>query len=112
MSTTQHFDYIVIGGGSGGYAAARTAREVCDKVAIIDSAKELGGLCILRGCMPSKTLIYLAEVLHLDKSPGHPGKFLRSVSRVFGSDVRSIRQIKCATLAWVAARGWRHCTGM
>ncbi len=36
-----------------------------DNVAIIDDAKEFGGLCILRGCMPSKTLIYSAEVLHL-----------------------------------------------
>src|SRR5210317_221313 len=61
----EHFDYIVIGGGSGGYAAARTAREVYDRVAIVDGAKELGGLCILKGCMPSKTLIYSAEVLHL-----------------------------------------------
>jgi pyruvate/2-oxoglutarate dehydrogenase complex dihydrolipoamide dehydrogenase (E3) component len=62
---THHFDYIVIGGGSGGYAAARTARETLDRVAIIDNAETLGGLCILRGCMPSKTLIYSAEVLHL-----------------------------------------------
>ena len=62
---TEHFDYIVIGGRSGGYAAARTARETLDRVAIVDSAKQLGGLCILRGCMPSKTLIYSAEVLHL-----------------------------------------------
>jgi len=60
-----HFDYLVIGGGSGGYAAARTAREVCAKVGIIDHSDELGGLCILRGCMPSKTLIYSSEVLHL-----------------------------------------------
>ncbi len=64
MSRT-HFDYLVIGGGSGGYAAARTAREVCEHVAIVDGAETLGGLCILRGCMPSKTLIYSAEVLHL-----------------------------------------------
>ena len=34
-------------------------------LAVVDSADELGGLCILRGCMPSKTLIYSAEVLHL-----------------------------------------------
>jgi len=59
------YDFIVIGGGSAGYAAARTAREYTDTVAIIDGAKELSGLCILRGCMPSKTLIYSAEILHL-----------------------------------------------
>lgn len=57
-------DVIIIGGGSGGYAAARTAKESVDSVAIVDNAEELGGLCILRGCMPSKTLIYSAEVLH------------------------------------------------
>ncbi len=59
------YDFIVIGGGSAGYAAARTAREFTDSVAVVDGAAELGGLCILRGCMPSKTLIYSAEVLHL-----------------------------------------------
>lgn len=58
------FDFIVIGGGSGGYAAARTALSHTGSVAVIDAAEELGGLCILRGCMPSKTLIYSAEVLH------------------------------------------------
>jgi pyruvate/2-oxoglutarate dehydrogenase complex dihydrolipoamide dehydrogenase (E3) component len=61
----QHFNFAVLGGGSAGYAAARTAREHLDRVAIIDGAPELGGLCILRGCMPSKTLLYSAEVLHL-----------------------------------------------
>ena len=62
------FDIIIIGGGSGGYAAARTARETHDNVAIVDNAGELGGLCILKGCMPSKTLIYSAEVLHSAKN--------------------------------------------
>ncbi|MFU8848539.1 MAG: dihydrolipoyl dehydrogenase family protein [Opitutales bacterium] len=65
MIKKEHYDYIVIGGGSGGYAAARTARETFQRVAIVDGGKELGGLCILKGCMPSKTLIYSAEVLHL-----------------------------------------------
>lgn len=59
------FDFLVLGGGSAGYAAARTAREFCDRVAIVDGSDPMGGLCILRGCMPSKTLIYSAEVLHL-----------------------------------------------
>ena len=44
---------------------ARTAHEMDKTVAIVDGSEELSGLCILRGCMPSKTLIYSAEVLHL-----------------------------------------------
>ncbi|MEC7627212.1 MAG: FAD-dependent oxidoreductase, partial [Verrucomicrobiota bacterium] len=65
MNVCETYDFIVIGGGSAGYAAARTANELGAKVAVVDDAEELGGLCILRGCMPSKTLIYSAEVLHL-----------------------------------------------
>src|SRR5882762_3999284 len=42
------------------------------KVAVIDGARQLGGLCILKGCMPSKTLLYAAEVLHHAK---HAGRF-------------------------------------
>jgi len=57
-------DVIVIGGGSAGYAAARTAREQGADVAIVDSGP-LGGLCILRGCMPSKTLLRSSDVLSL-----------------------------------------------
>ena len=59
------YDFVVIGGGSAGFNAARVAVAHGLKTAIIDGARELGGLCILRGCMPSKTLLYMAEVLHL-----------------------------------------------
>jgi pyruvate/2-oxoglutarate dehydrogenase complex dihydrolipoamide dehydrogenase (E3) component len=59
------YDFLVIGGGSAGFNAARVARDLGKRVAIVDCARPLGGLCILRGCMPSKTLLYMAEVLHL-----------------------------------------------
>jgi pyruvate/2-oxoglutarate dehydrogenase complex dihydrolipoamide dehydrogenase (E3) component len=59
------YDFIVIGGGSAGFNAARVAISLGKRVALIDGAKKLGGLCILRGCMPSKTLLYSTEVLHL-----------------------------------------------
>lgn len=59
------YDFVVIGGGSAGFNAARVATGLGLKTAIVDGARELGGLCILRGCMPSKTLLYMAEVLHL-----------------------------------------------
>ena len=58
------YDFICIGGGSAGFNAARVAAGLGRNVAVIDGAKQLGGLCILRGCMPSKTLLYTAEVLH------------------------------------------------
>tara|TARA_R100000027_G_scaffold26772_2_gene19428 strand:- start:4606 stop:5985 length:1380 start_codon:yes stop_codon:yes gene_type:complete len=63
----EHFDFLVLGGGSAGYNAASLARNHVDRVAIVDGSEELGGLCILRGCMPSKTLLYAADVLHLAK---------------------------------------------
>ncbi|HSH93686.1 MAG TPA: FAD-dependent oxidoreductase, partial [Roseimicrobium sp.] len=66
-ATGSHFNVVVIGGGSGGYAAARSASAAGLATAVIDGAKELGGLCILRGCMPSKALLYAAEVRHLAK---------------------------------------------
>lgn len=57
------FDFVVVGGGSAGYAAARTAAGEGLRTAVIDGSEELGGLCILRGCMPSKTLIESANRL-------------------------------------------------
>jgi pyruvate/2-oxoglutarate dehydrogenase complex dihydrolipoamide dehydrogenase (E3) component len=59
------YDFIALGGGSAGFNAARVASGLGLRTAVIDGARELGGLCILRGCMPSKTLLYMADVLHL-----------------------------------------------
>ena len=61
MNAEHEYDFAVIGGGSAGYAAARTAAGLGLKTVVIDGADELGGLCILRGCMPSKTLIGTAN---------------------------------------------------
>lgn len=61
MTTQRTHDVVVIGGGSAGYAAARTAREAGADVAIVDQGP-LGGLCILRGCMPTKTILRSAEI--------------------------------------------------
>jgi len=55
------YDFVVLGGGSAGYAAARTAVGLGLRTAVIDGAEELGGLCILRGCMPSKAVIESAN---------------------------------------------------
>jgi pyruvate/2-oxoglutarate dehydrogenase complex dihydrolipoamide dehydrogenase (E3) component len=62
------YDFLVLGGGSAGFNAARVACDLGLRTAVVDGGRELGGLCILRGCMPSKTLLYMAEVLHLAKN--------------------------------------------
>ena len=59
------FDVAIIGGGSGGYAAARTVAGAGLRTVVIEGGKEIGGLCILRGCMPTKALLYATEVKHL-----------------------------------------------
>jgi pyruvate/2-oxoglutarate dehydrogenase complex dihydrolipoamide dehydrogenase (E3) component len=70
-TTGERFDYdlAVIGGGSGGYAAARTAASEGLKTVVLEGGEEVGGLCILRGCMPTKALLYAAEVMHLASHP-------------------------------------------
>lgn len=60
---THEYDLIVVGAGSGGYAAARTARDLGARVAFADRGP-LGGLCILRGCMPSKAFLATSDMLH------------------------------------------------
>ncbi len=55
------YDFVCLGGGSAGYAAARTAAALGLRVAVVEGGREVGGLCILRGCMPSKTVIESAN---------------------------------------------------
>jgi pyruvate/2-oxoglutarate dehydrogenase complex dihydrolipoamide dehydrogenase (E3) component len=63
------YDVAILGGGSAGYAAARTATSAGLKTVVIEGGEEVGGLCILRGCMPTKALLYAAEVMHLASHP-------------------------------------------
>ncbi len=55
------YDLVIIGAGSAGNAAARTAHALGLRVALIEGGREVGGLCILRGCMPSKTVLESAK---------------------------------------------------
>jgi pyruvate/2-oxoglutarate dehydrogenase complex dihydrolipoamide dehydrogenase (E3) component len=71
MSKARDFfthDVAVLGGGSAGYAAASAAAAAGLNTVVIEGGSALGGLCILRGCMPSKALLYAAEVLHLARA--------------------------------------------
>jgi dihydrolipoamide dehydrogenase len=55
------FDLVVLGGGSGGYAAALRGAQLGLKVALIESDK-VGGTCLHRGCIPTKALLHSAEI--------------------------------------------------
>ncbi|WP_303906592.1 dihydrolipoyl dehydrogenase [Thiohalomonas denitrificans] len=60
-------DLLVIGGGPGGYAAAFRAADLGLDVTMVTD-EPLGGVCLLRGCIPSKTLLYLAELLEASRA--------------------------------------------
>lgn len=55
------YDLVVLGGGSGGYAAAIRAVELGKRVALIEGDK-VGGTCLHRGCVPTKAMLHAAEV--------------------------------------------------
>ena len=70
--TTHTFDIVVLGGGSGGYAAALRASELGKSVALIEKDK-VGGTCLHRGCIPTKALLHAAEVAEHVRGAAHVG---------------------------------------
>ena len=57
-------ELLVIGGGPGGYAAAFRAADLGLDVTMVDTAERPGGECLYRGCIPSKTLLHIADLIH------------------------------------------------
>lgn len=69
----QKFDLIIIGGGAGAFAAAIRANELKVKTALTNAGLPLGGTCVNVGCVPSKTLLWAGEVMHIVRNHGIPG---------------------------------------
>jgi dihydrolipoyl dehydrogenase len=69
----QETQVLVIGSGPGGYAAAFRAADLGLEVTMVDVAARPGGECLYRGCIPSKTLLYLSELLHDAHRAGNMG---------------------------------------
>lgn len=61
---TQDADLLVVGGGPGGYHAAFRAAKHGIATTIVDAESGLGGVCLHRGCIPSKTFLSMAETIH------------------------------------------------
>ena len=63
MIKSIHSEIVVMGAGPGGYAAAFRAADLGKKVLLIDKDPTLGGVCLNRGCIPSKALLHISKVM-------------------------------------------------
>lgn len=61
---TTHAELVVLGGGPGGYPAAFEAADHGLKVVLVDQDPRPGGVCLNRGCIPSKALLHIAKLIH------------------------------------------------
>lgn len=84
-----HYDLIVIGSGPGGYIAAAKAAELGNKAAVIES-REIGGTCLNRGCIPTKTLLHSANLYYEMKNGEKAGIEAESIR----FNIEKIRQRK------------------
>jgi dihydrolipoamide dehydrogenase len=91
----KHYDVIVVGGGPGGFAAAAKTAELGLKTALIESA-ELGGVCLNRGCIPTKTLLKSAKVLDSFRHAGDYGIVAGDVAPDIGKIVAGARSVSDA----------------
>jgi dihydrolipoamide dehydrogenase len=66
-------DIVVVGAGPGGYAAAFYAADLGKKVILVEKDKKLGGVCLNRGCIPSKALLYAAHTVQNARDAEHWG---------------------------------------
>ena len=66
-------EVVVLGAGPGGYAAAFYAADKGKKVLLIEKEKRLGGVCLNRGCIPSKALLHATRLLNEAKESAHRG---------------------------------------
>ena len=89
MADTQEYDIVILGAGSGGYAAALRAAELDLTVALIEADK-LGGTCLHRGCIPTKALLHSAEVADTIRESAGVGV----KSSLEGIDVSAVNSFK------------------
>src|SRR3954467_8203629 len=66
-------EIVVLGAGPGGYAAAFYAADLGKKVILVERDKRLGGVCLNRGCIPSKALLNAAHTINLARESSQHG---------------------------------------
>lgn len=102
-------DVIVIGGGTAGSAAARAAHEAGARTTMFLDG-EPGGLCILRGCMPTKTLLHSAALVHEAETHHTPGighaELAIDFAAVMANKDAKVRRFQKAKIASIEAGGY------
>jgi dihydrolipoamide dehydrogenase len=68
-----HTEIVVLGAGPGGYAAAFYAADLGKKVLLVEQDKKLGGVCLNRGCIPSKALLHASKMIGEARESAHRG---------------------------------------
>lgn len=81
----ENFDVIVIGSGPGGYVAAIRAAQLGLKTAIVEKDPQMGGTCLLRGCIPTKSLLHAADLLESIKTAHEFGITVKDVGFDFAA---------------------------
>ena len=84
---TQEVQLAIIGGGPGGYAAAFRAADLGLDVMIISDDERLGGVCLLRGCIPSKSLLHVSNLLY-------DARHARDIGLAFGEPEIDLDQVR------------------
>ncbi len=80
-------ELVVVGGGPGGYAAAFYAADLGQRVILVEKDARLGGVCMNRGCIPSKALLNAAHTITAARESAHRGI-------TFGSPVIDVNQLR------------------
>ncbi|CAN5406020.1 dihydrolipoyl dehydrogenase [soil metagenome] len=97
------FDLVILGGGSGGYAAALRAAELGKSVALIEKDK-VGGTCLHRGCIPTKALLHAGEIADHARDAANFG-----VNATFeGIDMAGVHKYKDG----VISKNWKGLQGL
>ncbi|WP_255596236.1 dihydrolipoyl dehydrogenase [Cellulomonas sp. C5510] len=92
-TTGSAFDIVVLGGGSGGYAAALRGAQLGMSVALIEADK-VGGTCLHKGCIPTKALLHAAELADNAREGSHFGVH----TQLTGIDMNGVNEYKASVI--------------
>ena len=109
MKQNKTREIVVIGAGPGGYAAAFRAADLGKKVTLIDKEQELGGVCLNRGCIPSKALLHISKTIldtqHLSKMGVHFNKPEINIDQVRNHKNKIVAKLNRGISQMAKARG-------